>query len=166
MQCTDISCATKKAILGALFVDGGLPAAEKFFHGCILDLMQFEIVNNRIVFAHESKRLLQEHLVAYGLSGNSLDKTFQYVTVSKYQGSGTQNFTRAIILLGRRMSIATGRSLVVADQAAAARLLSSLKKNNSTSCLLIRLARNANNQEVLQKAIQSRQQANPDCAQV
>lgn len=133
----------------------------------MVDLMEFEVVNNKIVFADDSKRLLQEHLVISGLPGNNFDKILKYVTLSSYQGSGTQQHTRAILILGRRMSVATGRSLVAADQAAAARLLSSLKKSSSTSCLLIRLARNANNKDVLQRATNARQQQGEQvCAQL
>lgn len=60
-----------------------------------------------------------------------------------------QMFTQAIELFGTKLSTATAGSRSAADQAAAAKLLAILKKTKTT-CLLIRLARRANDSYSLQ----------------
>lgn len=140
-----------KALIGALFLDGGLPAAENFFNARLVNLLDYNVKKDKIVFADDSKRLLQEQLVASGLPGYSLTGVLDYVTVSEYQGEGRQTFERAIMVMGRRLSVGTGSSLVKADQAAAKRLLSSLKDKN-IACMLTTLARETGNGKILHKA--------------
>ncbi len=138
-----------EAIFGALYKDGGLPAAQLFFDAKVVPLLELKY---RVGSVDDSKRLLQEHLVAYGLPGSNLEDRLQYVQVTHQQGAGKQSFTQAVHLLGKRLSTGTAPSRTRADQIAAARLLQNLKKHNSTACVLIRLARAAQDDVVLQKA--------------
>lgn len=142
-----------EALFGALYIDGGLSAAQKFFNKNVVPLLELRYSAGN---PDDSKRLLQEHLVAHGLPGSQLEDRLQYVQVSHEQGAGKQSFTQAVHLLGKRLSIGTASSRTRADQKAAARLLNNLKKSGKTACILIRLARNVRDDLVLQKAQEMR----------
>lgn len=59
-------------------------------------------------------------------------------------------FTQAVMLFGRKVSVASAPTRIAADQAAAKRLLKNLGRTKPT-CFLIRLARQAKDQLSLSK---------------
>lgn len=93
------------------------------------------------------KMRLQEYLVKKGLPGKVLGTKLKYVSVNADHVN--QVFTQGIELFGRKLSAATATSRGAADQEAAERLLKSLQKAKTT-CLLIRLARGADDKDSLQ----------------
>lgn len=128
-----------------MFLDGGYEAAKLFFKARITPLwsqVEFKFAGNC------SKRLLQEHLVSHGLPSQVLGTRLRYVPVKS--DFDNQKFTQSVQLFGRRLSIGDGDSRLEADQVAAERLLSSLKRTKTT-CIMIRLARNAKDKESLVK---------------
>lgn len=128
-----------------MFLDGGYEAVELFFKARITPLWSQVKFN----FAGDcKKRLLQEHLVSHGLPAPALGTQLRYVPVKS--DFDNQKFTQSVELFGRRLSTGNGDSRQKADQVAAGRLLSSLQRAKTT-CVMIRLARNANDQESLVK---------------
>lgn len=128
-----------------MFLDGGYEAAKVFFKTRITPLwsqVEFKFAGNC------NKRLLQEHLVSHGLPSQALGTQLRYVPVKS--DFDNQKFTQSVELFGRRLSMGDGDSRLAADQISAERLLSSLKRTKTT-CIMIRLARNANDQESLVK---------------
>lgn len=149
MHCLD---PIPQALLGALFVDGGYAAAERFFEAKVAPLMEIDEPDLNVSRIADQKRLLQEHLVASGLQATALGTQLKYVPVAVEQRDGAQSYTQAIYLFGRQMSTGRGSTRVEADQNAAIRLLSTLKRSRGTTCVLIRLARSASDDDTLAKA--------------
>lgn len=137
--------------MGALFIDGGFGAAHRFFQSRVVPLWSAQgTLINRC-----SKMELQEYLVNNGLPGTVLGSRLKYTPVRR--DFKNQKFTQAIEIFGTTLSTATAGSRSAADQAAAQKLLAILKKTKTT-CLLIRLARRANDVESLKSLQEARAQ--------
>ncbi|PXF41514.1 Ribonuclease 3 [Gracilariopsis chorda] len=143
-----------EALLGALFLDGGYQAAHNFYTSRVFPLCQHQL--NQALLKPCQKRSLQEHLVRSGLPAPRMGTQLTYVTTNHDQS--TRVFTRAINLFGRHVSQGKAPNIQDADQTAAQLLLDRLRrcKPASTTCLLIRLARQANDQYSLEKLQQVR----------
>lgn len=123
----------------------------------MVNLLQPHHIDKRIVVENDQKRSLQELLVKSGLPANKLGSVLTYVPVSSTQGDGQQSYTQAIHLFGRRLSIGRGKTKVGAGQNAAQKLLSILKKNGNTTCVILRLAKAVSDEETVEKAERVRQ---------
>ena len=134
-----------EAILGALFLDGGYDSVRGFFRTKVEPMWNSLDSSRRYIC---QKRLLQEFLVSSGLPSPKVPTQISYIPVSF--DPETKLFTQGIALFGRRVAIGTGPTRVSADQTAAKSLLHRLQGVNAT-CFLIRLARNANDEESLAK---------------
>lgn len=141
-------CSSAKALLGALFVDGGFEAASHFFTARVVPIWNSDDLSVEQRVCH--KRTLQEYLVACGLPATALGTKVRYVPIKVEAYDGRQSFTQAVELFGRKVSAATGATKISADQTAARKLLDVLKRTKTT-CLLIRLARKQDDQVSLAK---------------
>lgn len=133
-----------QALLGALFVDGGYDVARKFFYSKVIPIWTKEEMDPQVPRCYKMR--LQEYLVKNGLPSTVLGTKLRYVQVDADHVN--QVFTQGIELFGRKLSVATATSRGAADQAVAERLHSSLQKAKTT-CLLIRLAREADDKDSL-----------------
>ncbi len=142
----------RQALLGAVFHDGGYSAAEKFFNARVAMLVKPQHLEKKKIASVDQKGTLQEHLVASGLPSTKLGTALRYVALSSTQEHGSQSYTQAIDLFGHRLSVGRGSTKGAADQNASKRLLNSLQKSGKTTCVIIRLARAASDEETLTKA--------------
>lgn len=124
-------------------LDGGYEAAEQFFMNKVYPI--WKGTKKKKSF-RTPKMHLQEYLVQHGLPGALLGTQLQYVHVK--HDKTTKLFTRAIELYGKRLSIGQASTHTGADQEAAKRLLKILE-STKTTCLLIRLARQAKDETSL-----------------
>lgn len=143
-----------QALLGALFLDGGLDVANHFYVKRVLPLWEKHTTDPKFISCH--KRILQEYLVRHGLPAPRMGTQLKYCTI--HYNDDTKMFTRVIELFGRTVGEGIGRNVQSADQEAAERVHRRMNrlKNGTTTCFLIRLARRADDSYSLTKLQQTR----------
>lgn len=104
-----------EALLGALYVDGGLEATTAFF-----DKLKRLFADE----GHEPKGLLQEKLIEDGIDADLLRNELRYESLPKRRNDVAVH-RRKIVLFGRTLATGEGSSHVEADQMAARTLLHS-----------------------------------------
>lgn len=104
-----------EAVIGALYLDGGLEAAEKFISAHWRELMHADIVPPK-----DSKTALQEWAQARGLP------LPEYRTIESSGPAHAPSFKMAVTVQGYSEAIGAGRTKRLATQAAAAALLKTL----------------------------------------
>ncbi len=107
-----------EALIGALFLDGGLEAAKAFVHRFIL-----EDAENRIRF-HDSKTILQE------LIQTMPNQSLVYELIEETGPDHNKEFSVYATLNGRRIGFGRGKTKKAAEQHAAYEAIGQLK--NST----------------------------------
>ena len=105
-----------EALIGALYLDGGMEEAKKFVHKYIL----IDIENKQVMY--DAKSSLQE-LVQKNKAGQ-----IKYILLSESGPEHDKEFQCAVEIDGKRMGIGIGRNKKEAEQKAAAEALFDLKK--------------------------------------
>ena len=105
-----------EALIGALYLDGGMEEAKKFIHKYIL----IDIKNKEVMY--DAKSSLQE-LVQKNKAGQ-----IKYILLSENGPEHDKEFQCAVEIDGKQMGIGIGRNKKEAEQKAAAEALFELKK--------------------------------------
>ena len=105
-----------EAVIGAIYLDGGMDAATKFINTFVLN----DIEHKQTFF--DSKTVLQERVDATNLG------ELQYVIVGESGPDHNKTFTVAAVINGERSGVGEGRTKKEAEQQAAKDALSSLKE--------------------------------------
>ena len=108
---------TMEAIIGALFLDGGIKNAEDFIHKNILYDLSEKITKP----LKDSKSRLQELVQAKG------QQTPKYEIIKESGPDHDKKFTVAVIIRGKKYAQGTGKSKHQAEQKAATKALKKLK---------------------------------------
>ncbi len=104
-----------EALIGALFLDGGLEAARSFVHHFILDDAE-----NRIRF-HDSKTILQEMIQTVP------NQSLVYELIEETGPDHNKEFSVYALLNGKRIGFGRGRTKKAAEQLAAYEAIGRLK---------------------------------------
>lgn len=105
-----------EAIIGAIYLDGGLEEARKFIHKFVLD----DVEENQLFV--DSKSILQERIQA------DSDKILRYELVSETGPEHDKTFEVAVYINGERMATAIGHNKKDAEQQAAYLVLKKMKE--------------------------------------
>lgn len=105
-----------EAIIGAIYLDGGLEEARKFIHKFVLD----DVEENQLFV--DSKSILQERIQA------DSDKTLRYELVSETGPEHDKTFEVAVYINDERMATAIGHNKKDAEQQAAYLVLKKMKE--------------------------------------
>lgn len=108
-----------EAIIGAIYLDGGLEAAKKFIHKFVLD----DVEDNQLFV--DSKSILQEKIQALS------DTTLSYKLISESGPEHDKRFEVAIYINDECMATAEGHSKKDAEQKAAYSTLKKLQANEA-----------------------------------
>lgn len=103
-----------ESLIGALYQDGGLPAAKAFFESFILPNAVDIITLNQL---KDAKSLLQEKVQSQGL----LSPVYQ--TISESGLDHNKTFEVAVVIEGKQLAVGTGRNKQEAEQKAAQRAI-------------------------------------------
>lgn len=106
-----------EAIIGSIYLDGGLEEARKFIHKFVLD----DVEDNQLFV--DSKSILQERIQAQ--SG----KTLRYVLVSESGPEHDKTFEVSVFINEECMATATGHNKKDAEQQAAYIVLKQMQEN-------------------------------------
>lgn len=105
-----------EAIIGAMYLDGGMEEAKRFIHRFVLD----DVEENQLFV--DSKSILQEKIQAQP------DKTIRYELLSESGPEHKKNFEVAVYINEKCMATATGHNKKDAEQRAAYCALKKLQK--------------------------------------
>lgn len=105
-----------EAIIGAIYLDGGLEEARKFIHKFVLD----DVEENQLFV--DSKSILQERIQA------DSDKILRYELVSETGPEHDKTFEVAVYINDERMATAIGHNKKDAEQQAAYLVLKKMKE--------------------------------------
>jgi len=105
-----------EAIIGAIYLDGGLEEARKFIHKFVLD----DVEENQLFV--DSKSILQERIQA------DCDKILRYELVSETGPEHDKTFEVAVYINDERMATAIGHNKKDAEQQAAYLVLKKMKE--------------------------------------
>lgn len=106
---TSLLADTVEAIIGALFIDGGLPPAEKFIDKNLL----FDLEDRALLPLKDPKSQLQEFVQAKGL------RAPKYQVVEESGPDHNKNFVVEVFVEGKSMGRGSGKSKSIAEQEAA-----------------------------------------------
>lgn len=105
-----------EAIIGAIYLDGGIEEAKKFIHKFVLD----DVEDNQLFV--DSKSILQEKIQA------NAEQTLNYELVSESGPEHDKSFEVAVYINGECMATATGHNKKDAEQKAAYITLKKMKE--------------------------------------
>lgn len=108
-----------EAIIGAIYLDGGIEEAKKFIHKFVLD----DVEDNQLFV--DSKSILQEKIQA------DVDKTLCYKLISESGPEHDKSFEVAVYINDECMATATGHNKKDAEQKAAYITLKKLKETGN-----------------------------------
>lgn len=101
-----ILCDLFEALLGAIYLDGGIEEAKKFVMRFLLDDIEAKAMY------HDAKSILQEYS-----QKNSLE--LHYELISETGPDHNKSFTVAAVLNGKKCEVGTGHTMKAAEQEAA-----------------------------------------------
>lgn len=111
-----------EALLGAVYLDGGLDAATEMIETQVLSRMS-ELVSDRAHYNYKGELL--EYLQGRGLGSP------RYVLETEEGPDHRKNFTMAVIVLGTKLAVGSGSSKKEAEQKAARLALMALRQNEA-----------------------------------
>lgn len=116
---TQLLANTFEALLGAIYLDGGLEEAEKFVQEILLPLFEKEIESGP---PKDAKSMLQE------LTQYQTKKSPRYKIIQTSGPDHAKKFTVAVFLQGRQIGLGSGLSKQEAEESAASQALELLSK--------------------------------------
>lgn len=111
-----------EAVLGAIYLDGGLSAAERFVHQHLLDEIEKAAADR---FHRNFKSWLLEHAQAHGLQGP------EYRVIEERGPDHKKCFRVEVRLDGKPLGVGEGRSKKLAEQDAASKAVEALGLTSS-----------------------------------
>lgn len=110
---------TLEAIIGAIYLDSGFKAAQKFVQNNLFLLIERHFKNS---LPEDYKSLLQEIIQARGLESPT------YITVAESGPDHNKEFTVAVFIAGKKITTGLGKSKQQAEQETAKKALEKIRE--------------------------------------